>query len=129
MRLLRPSEEIWQIAEPLIKKACLSTKGRFTAEDVKEWLDSGDCQLWIVEHKNEVRAAAVTEILLYPKLKVCRVNIVTGKGRNNWQHFKDGIEEWARKEGCKRIEALARKGWAKVYKDYQQTHIFLEKEL
>lgn len=129
MQLIRPSEEIWKVAEPLIKKACLSTKGRFNSNDVKKWLDEGTCQLWVVEHENEVVAVSVTEILNYPKMKVCRVNIVAGKGRNDWQHFKQGIEDWAKKEGCRRIEALARLGWSKIYKDYQQTHVFLEKEL
>lgn len=129
MRLLRPSEEIWILVKPMIIKACLRNKGRFTVKEVKEWLDTGKWQLWVIEHEGQIKALCTTEILIYPKLKSCQVNIVTGTGRNDWQYFKNEIEDWARKMGCKRIEALARKGWAKIYKDYELTHVFLEKEL
>lgn len=128
MQLTRPSAQIWESIKPLVESACLSSKGRFNAEDVKRWLDDGTWQLWAVEDEG-IKAICTTEIINYPGLKVCRVNIVTGKGRHDWQHFRFLIEEWARSQGCKRIEALARKGWARVFTEYEMTHVFIEKEL
>jgi hypothetical protein len=113
----------------MISRACLSTNGRFASDDVKKWLDEGSWQLWVAEKDGAICALCTTEILIYPRLKVCRVNMVTGKGRKLWQEFNVKIEYWAKEQGCQIIESLARKGWARIYKDYQQSHVFLEKKL
>lgn len=129
MQLIRPTPEIWPIVKPLIEKACKRNNGRYQVEDVKKWLDEGDWQLWAAIENQQVKAICLTEIVIYPGAKVCRINIGTGIEREKWQDFRVLIEYWAKEMGCNKMESIARKGWSKIFKDYQQTHIFLEKEI
>jgi hypothetical protein len=85
--------------------------------------------LWIASDEAEIKAVCTTEIINYAQMKVCRICILTGRDFRSWTKYCKDIENWAKKEGCKRIESLARKGWAKIFKDYTMSHIFLEKEL
>ena len=36
-----------------------------------------------------------------------------------WLHLLDGIEAFARAEGCDAMRIIGRKGWARVLKDYR----------
>lgn len=129
MQLVRPAANIWPLVKPMIEKACQRNNGRYDADNVKEWLDKGAWQLWIAKDGEKIKALCLTEIAIYPKMKVLRVNMVTGYDRQEWQHAKNLIEYWGKEMGCQKIESIARKGWGRIFKDYQQTHIFIEKEL
>ena len=123
-------EAAWPYVQNLIEKACARSSGRYTAQDVKEGCLSRDMQLWTA-WRGTIVACAVTEILIYPKIKTCRVMIVTGIGRRQWQQFNNDIARWAKGMGCSMIEAGARPGWARVLKGdgYRSTHVMLERDL
>lgn len=117
--------------EDLLKEAVKTTYGRIDYDDLKLSLYKGEQQLWIVGQGTNILACSVTEIVLYPKLKVCKINICTGSGhsRHQWQSYITEIENWAISQGCERIESLARKGWSRVLKDWEVSHYFIEKPL
>ena len=120
---------MWPYALPWIVEACKSSNGRYLSIDIKKMLLSREGQLWLALRDGEVLCVCVTEIIKYPRKMYASVMILTGKEREAWQElYKWNIEAWALAEGCDGVESLARKGWAKVFKDYQCNHVQLERD-
>lgn len=87
--------------------------------------------LWAaVENGSHVLAIAASEAYIDPGgMKRGRVIFATGDDAKRWVHLFAGIEDWARQEGAKKFDIIARKGWARHLPDYRMTHIVLEKVL
>ena len=56
---------------------------------------------------------------------------MTGRQRHKWQYLVKDIEEFAKNEGCKMMELIARPGWKKILNNfgYGMTHVVLEKKI
>jgi hypothetical protein len=52
-----------------------------------------------------------------------------GSDMRRWIRLLDGIEDFARAEGCNATRIVGRQGWARVLPSYQTKRIVLEKEL
>lgn len=117
------------LVEDLIKAAVKSMRGRMDYEDVVALLYSKQWQLWVAGVGDKIECCVITEIVVYSKMKVCSIHICTGKNRYHWQSFITILENWAISQGCKAIEAIARKGWSRILKDWEPTHVFIEKQL
>ena len=64
-------------------------------------------QLWLaVTDTNEILCVGVTEIREYPNYKVCDAKIVTGKRYKEWFDQIDKVAEWAKEQGCKKMESF-----------------------
>lgn len=88
-----------------------------------------DWVLWLV-WTGEVKAVLATELYFdVGGMKRCRIPFCTGSGAKQWVHLLAEIEAWARAEGCKKLDVIARKGWARQLPDYKMTHVLLEKAL
>ena len=125
-------DKVWPLAKELVHKACVRAGGFFNEEHVKEFCKKGTMQLWlVVTETNEVLCVCVTEIRKYPNYSVCDTRIVTGKQYKDWFHYVDRIGEWAKKQGCKKMEIFARPGYVPMFKErgYKATHVQVEKEL
>ncbi len=98
-----------------------------------EWLEKGVMQLWIAYDSKEskVKCVCVTEIRQYPNYKVCDCKITTGTDYKSWVDFMDDVVNWARSQGCKKMEIFTRPGWERIlkYKGFVKTHVQLEKPL
>ena len=98
----------------------------------------GDALLWLaLSHEDgdavRIDAAAVTELHRTEWRKVCVV-VACGapsrvSGRRRWIRLLQGIEDFARAEGCSATRIIGRKGWARVLTSYQAKRVVLEKEL
>ena len=89
-------------------------------------------QLWLaVTDTNEILCVGVTEIREYPNYKVCDAKIVTGKRYKEWFDQIDKVAEWAKEQGCKKMEIFSRPGYVPLFKQkgYVATHVQVEKEL
>lgn len=104
--------------------------GRYTVEDLVGQIEARDRQAWLVMQGKKIRALALTQISA-EQFKTCWITHVTGDGLREWADAYLEIEEWARTQGCAKIEAIARTGYARFGKQYglRQTHVLLEKEL
>lgn len=123
-------EEYWLKTRKMIDSACTRSFGKYEAIDVMRELMKGNMNLWVAEDE-KVKSIAITQIVSYPRTKVCKILCCTGKGMNEWVHFLMEIEGWAKKMGCKTTEPECRLGWARVLKKmgYERGHIMLEKVL
>jgi hypothetical protein len=56
---------------------------------------------------------------------------MVGNNRENWQHYISIIEDFAKQNGCDKMELIARPGWERVLKqfNYTKSHVVLDKNL
>ena len=126
-------KEVWILVKDLIQKACDYSDGFADAEDFKKWLEQGTMQLWVAwdNEEKKVRCVCITEIKQYPKYKVCSCKITTGNSFKQWVDFMDYVMEWAKEEGCRKMEIHTRPGWERILKPkgFFKTHVQLERIL
>ena len=126
-------KEVWILVKDLIQKACDYSDGFADAEDFKKWLEQGTMQLWVAwdNEEKKVRCVCITEVKQYPKYKVCGCKITTGSSFKQWVDFMDYVMEWAKEEGCRKMEIHTRPGWERVLKPkgFFKTHVQLERML
>ena len=98
--------------------------GSFTLADVEELIRADpNVVFWPLK-----RSAVVTEILHYPALRSCRVWLAGGD-LDELLHFLPALDNYARSEGCTRIELDGRKGWHRVLEGYEFQRVTLTKDL
>ena len=141
MELVRiPIEEldkVWSMVEKDIKSALAYSSQLTDSDFVYDLTKEGKFQLWVLWDKkqkitaNKYFGVVVTELIKRKFGKVCHIYIMTGRQRNKWQHLISKIEDFAKEEGCKMMELIARPGWQKVLNifDYKRTHVVLEKQI
>jgi N-acyl-L-homoserine lactone synthetase len=63
--------------------------------------------------------------------KVCDLRITTGEQFERWYDYMDNICEWAKANGCAKMEIFARPGWERILKSkgFTKTHVQIEKPL
>lgn len=85
----------------------------------RERLLSGSFQLHLaLDERNNALAAMVTELVEAPSgRKFCFITGIAGANRDLWMDHLDGMEAWARREGCHAIAVRnGRKGWLREEK-------------
>jgi hypothetical protein len=130
-------EKVWGIVEKDIKSALAYSSQLTDSDFVFDTLKEGKFQLWVLWDKKQSKAVdkyfgvVVTEIIKRKFGKVCHIYIMTGKQRTKWQHLITKVEDFAKQEGCKIMELIARPGWQRVLNafDYKRTHVVLEKKI
>ena len=113
----------------LLDEMCERHEGELSLSGITERLIRRDWIMWLVV-ADGIEAVLATE--LYRDVggdKRCRIPFCTGGGAKRWVRLLSQIEDWARSEGCARIDMIARKGWARHLPDYKMTHVVLEKSL
>lgn len=88
--------------------------------------------IWLaLDDKKHHAALALTEIVDYPRIRVCKLLACTGEDASKWIDLLSGIETWAKSNGCGVIQPICRPGWERLLKPhgYTKTHIQLEKTL
>ncbi len=132
MRLVGVPADMMQGTLPLIRDrlAECTERGRYTVEELVQGIMDRDRQCWIVMDGRDIKAVALTQIG-GDSLKTCRITHLAGDGLQDWKDAYQGIREWAKGLGSKRIEALARPGYERIGKKYglKKTHVLLEEDL
>ena len=118
----------WPHLSAIVEMA-LEGEKNVTADDVRRMASNGECALWAVVDGDKALAAVAHVIWNYPQSKALRIIFCGGKDKARWVHLLSEIEEFARRAGCAAVEAVARKGWAKVLPDYRLTHVLLRREI
>lgn len=135
-RLIRVQPEavdgVWPSIEAMVADACARSRGRFESRHVQVFARSGIWTLWLVVEEEDRKIVFVggTDFNVYPTgLKTIWWRFGTGEGRENWQHLMAEILAWAKLQGCAKGEGVFRRGWRRVFTDWQHTHEFLEIDL
>ena len=138
-----PPEKVLALAPKvmdLIERACEYSGGRFDpistlqacagVEPNRQW------QLWIAGYTGgdeppTMDSIAITAITVYPTgLKLLEMILVAGDGARAWLQFDDFVADWARKQGCERVQAFGRRGWSRTLpKSWRQSTVIFEREI
>lgn len=121
-------QAIWPHVEPLIARAARRTGLSHSADIAAETLQ-GRGLLWLACEGRTIRAAATTVLTRTDAALVCILTACGGEGMRGFLPLLDGIEAYARAEGCAALRLYGRKGWARVLDGYRARHVVLQKEL
>ena len=86
-------------------------------------------QLWLAWSDEKIYGVAITQMTNYPQYRSLLVLLLSGEDKELWLDRIGIMEDFARENGCKRIEAVTRKGMQKMLPDWKWTNIILRKEL
>ena len=109
---------VWPKVEGYIENALKYTHGRYEPEDILEQLLHDGHLLWIAFEGQHIKGAIVTHFIYYPRKKYLGCPIVTGEEFSTWKNpMLTMLQRFASENGCDGLEATARLGWARVFKD------------
>jgi hypothetical protein len=86
-------------------------------------------QLWVVWDGSQVIAAVLTRIVVLRSGKACRIIAAGGSRSKEWTGLVSVIEDFAKREGCRKVTIEGRPGWERSFKAYRRTKVVLEREL
>jgi hypothetical protein len=120
--------EVWPHVAHFIEAA--AARGDLTTyDDLKHSVFERGCLLWLAYCKQNIEAAAITDLMRSAKSKVCIVTACGGVNYQRWLPLLEKIEEFARAEGCDCVRIFGRHGWKRLLKNYTETKIVLERRL
>jgi hypothetical protein len=123
---------VWEECVPFISRAEKFSQEEMKAEDLYGKIKNQDMQLWVVfNEETEILAVITTELVNYPRKKVCRIVTLGGDFMDDWVEYISVIEDWAIENKCQAMETFCRKGFKKKLENfgYDETYIVLGKEL
>lgn len=122
---------LWPRVRDRIASCCDRSGGKYEPADILRNLIAGRMDLWLAEDGGAIHAVAISEIVVYPRVRVCKLLACTGEKARRWLDLLAQIEAWARAQGCAVIEPVCRPGWERHLKPmgYRKTHVVLEKTL
>lgn len=123
--------KIWPKAKDLIADSLKRSNSDFTADRIKEKIDRGDAQLWII-FNDKILAVGTTELAtLENGRKLCVVSTLAGEDMALWDHLWEQFEQLAREQRCNGIQVVGRVGWFRYLRDrgFKQPWVVLEKAL
>lgn len=110
--------DVWDLVRPWIGKALRAEKVQiYGFSDIYRSLLTKEMQLWLADDM-----CCVTQILVYPRAKVCVILLLGGSHPEEWIHGIREIEDWARQLGCVETRIHGRRGWEKLLKPYDYVH-------
>lgn len=101
--------------ERLIVDAAERSGGTMPASYIVEAVCSGQQHLWTATEGDQLQAMAVTMICRLGQMPglCCVITAAAGFAVDEWLHFIEGIEQWARERGCVRMVIYGRRGWVR----------------
>lgn len=109
-------EGIWNIVTPMIEAAIEKSQKDFWLEDVLVRLINRDMQLWVWYEEGAIVACCITQLVNYPRSRVCQMPFIGGKAMRKWltKDVENIVVAWARERGCSQLEGFCRDGWLRL---------------
>lgn len=117
-----PSCEVeakWHFAEPWVRSAVDEYALLETVESYKARCLDRSAQLWLIADQDQVVGCGITEIYPTNKGMTCAVPVLAAAS------FEDALtplfgtlEQWAREQGCVRLQGYGRMGWVRALKPH-----------
>jgi hypothetical protein len=102
---------------------------KLDVDQLRVMCSEGRTNLWLIYFPQELAvdgnrgdflAALVTEIQEHVNgWKAARIIALGGRQMERWVHLISGVEEWAVSWGCDSLEIVGRKGWGKLYPEFE----------
>lgn len=122
-------DQIWPHVRAFIETAFQRGRGDDNAAMIEDDVRAGRALLWIVWDGSGLLAAATTKIIDASNKRLCVITSCGGRELPRWLAFIKDLEKYARVESCAALRIEGREGWIKMFPDYHQPYIVLEKVL
>ena len=126
-----PPDEVarlWpHIAHYIARAMARGGMGRFA--DVEADVLGANAYLWLALRADAILAAAVTKVTGEGASRLCTI---VACGGHDWPRFGfliEGLEDYARAEGCAALEICGRPGWQRRLKGYRTVKAVIRKAL
>jgi hypothetical protein len=134
--LLLPEEAVkyWNELSPMLQKSIDHGQNESTLTDYLRKVLNYKAQLWVfLDNDNQLKGCGLTQFLDYSTHKTLHIIACAGV---DWATWSDGyyvVENFARDNGCKRVEMWGREGWLrrlpKVIPGWEQAYVVMTKEI
>jgi hypothetical protein len=110
--------QVWPEVEDYLDGAARYTHGRYEVEDILTSITDYDHTLWIAFDETGIKGAVVTNFAHYPRKKYLVMSFAGGVELDQWKApMLELLQHWAHDSSCDGVEATARLGWAKIFKN------------
>lgn len=110
--------DTWPDVKDHLDKAVAYTFGRYEIEDIYDAIMDYDHTLWIAFDEAGIKGAVVTNFVHYPKKKYLVMTFCGGVELEKWKpSMLKLLQHFAFDNQCDGVEATARLGWTKIFKD------------
>lgn len=117
---------VWPHASHFIRSAILRT-GLSDFKQVEDSILDGDALLWLAWNGSRIEAAASTILERANDKLSCVIVACGGDDMSRWLDLINGIEKYAKAEGCHCTRIIGRRGWLRALEGYEMRHVILEK--
>lgn len=114
-------EDTWPHVEGHLERAIDRSDAPFTLSSIKEDLKKKNISLWLAVDAEEMKTLGVVtaRIIKYPKCKALVAEWIGGNRMSEWaDECVKTLEQYARDNGCARMEGFGRKGWGRFLKKF-----------
>lgn len=107
---------IWPLVEPLLAPL-FEEYPLENLDDVRASIESTHRQLWLVLKGGDIAAAAVTQIVPFPRARVLELPWLAGSGITDMiEQMDEWVTQVAREKACSVIRIYGRDGWTRSFK-------------
>lgn len=110
----------------MLKLATDQSEGRYGLNDLKDKLETGEFQLWLVFTRDYKILSAITSTFTqYPRCKALHGQFLGGEQLGEWRdEFCRVFDNWAIDNQCEIIEFSGRAGWSKALQPNGYREVF-----
>lgn len=111
-------DKCWEDVKEYLRGAAEYTHGRYEVEDIFDAIMDYDHTLWIAFDETGIKGAVVTNFAHYPKKKYLVMSFCGGVELDKWKPaMLKLLQHFAFDNQCDGVEATARPGWTKIFRD------------
>jgi hypothetical protein len=134
--LLLPEEAVqhWSELSPMLQRSIDHGQHESTLIDYLRKVLNYQAQVWVfLDDNNQLKGCGLTQFLEYSTHKTLHIIACSGIDWATWADGYYAVEEFARNNGCKRVEMWGREGWLrrlpKVIPGWEQAYVVMTKEI
>ena len=124
------SDVTWIVTSPFLQNALDKTKNiEWNLTDAREWINSGKGKLLYASDEEGIcYASAIIDISDYHRIKAMEVYLMGSDGESNIEPLFAELIEYAKNEGCQRIDVAGRR-WVKFLQKFGRARETFRAEL
>ena len=110
---------IWEDVKAVLDPAVKTSKNKLSIKDVRDYIEEGIYELWVVMDNTKIVAAMTTRVIEYPERKALAMDFIGGSRMKEWlPEAQRTLEKFAKDNKCLHLEGYGRKAWKRWLDKY-----------
>lgn len=116
-------DAVWPQVEHLLLPALGFNQGELAPEDILQFLRDNQMWLLTIHQSDKIVAAAVLELVQYPRKRSLRIVLLGGSGLQDWMgELQVATNDMAKSMGASFVELHGRPGWERALRKLDRVH-------